>query len=121
MQKSYRVDSENNVASGEHQFVVVNEYFDNESAIYFGIIKYRWLNHLDPNLNKSVWTDAEDKIIFEVQCFSKYNDVLLVENSHSFFSNEIFIIKNGAKLQDCCLVEAIILSKIDGILLVSVI
>ena len=27
----------------------------------------RWLNHLDPHLNKSSWSDDEDRVLFELQ------------------------------------------------------
>lgn len=28
---------------------------------------YRWHNHLDPDINKSAWTDEEDQLIAELQ------------------------------------------------------
>ena len=30
-------------------------------------VRERWYNHLDPNVNKGPWTDAEDKLIMDMQ------------------------------------------------------
>jgi myb proto-oncogene protein len=40
----------------------------------------RWYNHLDPNINKSAWTEEEDKVIIEVNIFILFILFILFNN-----------------------------------------